>query len=677
MRINTNLTAINTLARYERNNNKIADSVAKLSSGYAINGAKDNAAGLAISEKMRAQIRGLEQASANSQDAISLIQTAEGALASSSDILQRLRELAVQSANDANGDSLDRVSIQDEFTQLQADLEEVATTTVFNKKNLLDGSLSTVKRSVTNAQLANNSLSVSIGNAAAGAYNFNVKVKQESAAIAGKKPTDQQATFGNVAANYFSVNATAGALNGLASGAAVSCAQGANASASALLNGNYSMTTAMNADGSMTVTASGDNDQSFTALVSSSQLAALETGSSGATYGLKLTFSAAADDAFSLSFGVKVFSNTENGRSALRAAIEDTTVSVVGGVTAQDAKYGVYASVTGAEDMKLRVGATSVSFTNGVTVSFNKLSAADLDTKNAGGTMTGLTAASVSYGTGGQIDLSYSNFKLTDDASVSASAIDITRVGATNTLKATIGSKEYTWDSTSALSSLGFDATAQNGDEHTVTAQFTASDGSGFSLDITTSVNTASSPGAAYSASVTDLVSNASGAVTASGHNYSKVFGDGVSGALTENCSSQFLVEEAANAGLTFQIGANSGDELTINIDRFDNQCLGLSSTRVNSQASAIEAIDACDKAISLISSQRAYLGAIQNRLNYKLSNLHTSSEKLTSAESTIRDVDMAKEMTKFTSSNILGQAATAMLAQANSLPQNVLSLIG
>lgn len=674
MRINTNLTAINTLARYERNNNKIADSVAKLSSGYAINGAKDNAAGLAISEKMRAQIRGLEQASANSQDAISLIQTAEGALASSSDILQRLRELAVQSANDANGDSLDRVSIQDEFTQLQADLEEVATTTVFNKKSLLDGSLSTVKRSVTNAQLANNSLSVSIGNAAAGAYNFNVKVKQESAAVAGKKPTDQQATLGNVATNYFSVNTSAGALNGLASGAAVSCAQGANASASALLNGNYSMSTAMNADGSMTVTASGDNDQSFTALVTSSQLTALETSSSGATAGFKLTFSADADDAFSLSFGVKDFSNTENGRNALRAAIEDTTVSVVGGVTAQDAKYGVYASVTGAEDMKLRVGATSVSFTNGVTVSFNKLNAADLDTKNVGGTMTGLAAASVSYGTSGTIHVSYSNFSLTDDASVSASAIDITRVGTTNTLKATIGTKEYTWDSTDALSSLGFGAAAQNGDEHTVTAQFTASDGSGFSLDITTSVNSADG---AYSAAVTDLVSNASGSVTASGHNYSKVFGDGVSGALTENCSSHFTVEESANAGLTFQIGANSGDELTINIDRFDNQCLGLSSTKVNSQASAIEAIDACDKAISLISSQRAYLGAIQNRLNYKLSNLHTSSEKLTSAESTIRDVDMAKEMTKFTSSNILGQAATAMLAQANSLPQNVLSLIG
>ena len=98
MRINTNITAINTYTQYSKNNNRIGAAVAKLSSGYAINSAADNAAGLAISEKMRAQIRGLGQASTNSQDAISLIQTAEGALSSSTEILQRMRELAVQSA---------------------------------------------------------------------------------------------------------------------------------------------------------------------------------------------------------------------------------------------------------------------------------------------------------------------------------------------------------------------------------------------------------------------------------------------------------------------------------------------------------------------------------------------------------------------------------------------------
>jgi flagellin len=102
MRINTNLIAQNTYIQYTSNNNKIAKSVEKLSSGYAINSAADNAAGLSISEKMRAQIRGLEQASANAQDGISLIQTAEGALSSSTEILQRMRDIAVHSASDTN-----------------------------------------------------------------------------------------------------------------------------------------------------------------------------------------------------------------------------------------------------------------------------------------------------------------------------------------------------------------------------------------------------------------------------------------------------------------------------------------------------------------------------------------------------------------------------------------------
>jgi flagellin len=125
MRINTNLTALNTFTQYTKNNNKIASTVEKLSSGYAINSAADNAAGLAISEKMRAQIRGLDKASANAQDAISLVQTAEGALGSSTEILQRMRELAVQSSSDTN-ENIDRNALQDEFAQLQQELNDIA-----------------------------------------------------------------------------------------------------------------------------------------------------------------------------------------------------------------------------------------------------------------------------------------------------------------------------------------------------------------------------------------------------------------------------------------------------------------------------------------------------------------------------------------------------------------------
>lgn len=141
MIINHNLMAQNSLRQLGINSNNQAKSMEKLSSGMRINRAGDDAAGLAISEKMRGQIRGLDQASRNSQDGISLIQTAEGALNETHDILQRMRELAVQGANDTNT-TADRTQIGQEFTQLSKEIDRIATTTQFNTKNLLDGTLS-------------------------------------------------------------------------------------------------------------------------------------------------------------------------------------------------------------------------------------------------------------------------------------------------------------------------------------------------------------------------------------------------------------------------------------------------------------------------------------------------------------------------------------------------------
>ncbi|HET7629640.1 MAG TPA: flagellin [Bacillales bacterium] len=142
MRINHNIAALNTYNQLVKNNSAVQKSLEKLSSGYRINRAADDAAGLAISEKMRSQIRGLEQATRNSQDGISLIQTAEGALNETHSILQRMRELAVQAANDTNTTS-DRQQIQEEVDQLSAEITRISSDTQFNKKNLLDGSFAT------------------------------------------------------------------------------------------------------------------------------------------------------------------------------------------------------------------------------------------------------------------------------------------------------------------------------------------------------------------------------------------------------------------------------------------------------------------------------------------------------------------------------------------------------
>lgn len=140
MRINNNLMAMNTHRQLGINNNAGAKSIEKLSSGYRINRAGDDAAGLSISEKMRGQIRGLDKASRNAQDGISLIQTAEGALNETHAILQRMRELTVQAANDTNVTE-DRVAIGKEITQLESEITRIATTTEFNTKKLLTGSL--------------------------------------------------------------------------------------------------------------------------------------------------------------------------------------------------------------------------------------------------------------------------------------------------------------------------------------------------------------------------------------------------------------------------------------------------------------------------------------------------------------------------------------------------------
>lgn len=138
MRINHNIASLNTYRQLSANNVNTQKSLEKLSSGLRINRAGDDAAGLAISEKMRGQIRGLEQATRNAQDGISLIQTAEGALNETHSILQRMRELAVQGANDTNTDD-DRAQIQEELNQLMSEIDRIATDTQFNTLPLLGG----------------------------------------------------------------------------------------------------------------------------------------------------------------------------------------------------------------------------------------------------------------------------------------------------------------------------------------------------------------------------------------------------------------------------------------------------------------------------------------------------------------------------------------------------------
>lgn len=173
MIVQHNMAAANTNRQLGITNTNLSKSTEKLSSGYRINRAGDDAAGLSISEKMRGQIRGLDQASTNAQDGVSMIQTAEGALNETHSILQRMRELTVQAANDTNV-TVDRASIQKEVSQLEQEITRIANETEFNTKKLLKGDFGS--SSPINLQVgANNgqNISFTIGNATASAISVN------------------------------------------------------------------------------------------------------------------------------------------------------------------------------------------------------------------------------------------------------------------------------------------------------------------------------------------------------------------------------------------------------------------------------------------------------------------------------------------------------------------------
>ena len=158
MRIQHNIAALNSYRNLTGNNNAVSKNLEKLSSGYRINRAGDDAAGLAISEKMRAQITGLNTAQKNAQDGVSLVQTAEGALTEVHSMLNRMVELADQSANGTYDNEVDRANLQKEIASLKDEIDRIADSTNFNGINLLDGSLSTTKLDLTAATVDGNTV---------------------------------------------------------------------------------------------------------------------------------------------------------------------------------------------------------------------------------------------------------------------------------------------------------------------------------------------------------------------------------------------------------------------------------------------------------------------------------------------------------------------------------------
>jgi flagellin len=381
--INTNVASLNAQLNLGNSQSALQTAMQRLSSGLRINSAKDDAAGLAIAQRMTAQINGLDQAARNANDGISLSQTAEGALGTASDLLQRMRQLAVQSANGSNSAS-DRQSLQAEVSQLQQELNRVATTTQFNGQNILDGSL-------TNAQFqvganANQVINVSIASASATTLG-NQAVSSNGTALgiaqigtAGALP----ATGNGVVAQTISL-----AANGQTSSIAI--AAGASAANIATAFNNASGASGVTATASTTATLSGV----AAGAVSFSLIGANNTAVNiSATVANTNDLSSVSDavNAQSATTGITATVNKSNGQLVLTSATGDD-ISIKGFTTSSTTTTASLVGVSGSAAATLTSGGADTA-TVGGTVQLSSSQGYTLTTGGDTTIFTGGTATS-------------------------------------------------------------------------------------------------------------------------------------------------------------------------------------------------------------------------------------------------------------------------------------------
>ena len=334
--VNTNIGSLNAQNNLAKSQKSLATSMARLSSGLRINSAKDDAAGLAISNRMTSQIRGLNQASRNANDGISLAQTAEGALSESTNILQRIRELAVQSANDTNTSS-DRSSLQSEVSQLASELDRIATTTTFNGKNLLDGTLQSASFHV--GANANQTISLSISGARSAQLGALATGSSDVTQTATETETGTAALMTQTTPTYTGVNTAAITAGDLTiNGTDITATTAEDAAAGKTVGSAYAKAAAINASGVDGVTATASTTKTFTDLATG---VFLSNGIiDGATDGSAVyTLTINGDDVFTQTFTY---------------GTADVTIdSIVTSINNNTADTGVVASKDGSNDLVL------------------------------------------------------------------------------------------------------------------------------------------------------------------------------------------------------------------------------------------------------------------------------------------------------------------------------------
>ncbi|MBF0498589.1 MAG: hypothetical protein HQM09_00515 [Candidatus Riflebacteria bacterium] len=747
MQINQNILAIRTQGTLAVTQDRLDKSIQKLSSGLRINSAADDAAGLAISEKLRRQIRGLSRAVLNAQDGISMIQTGEGALNESTSILQRMRELAVQAGNDTLTGN-DRLEIQKEVTQLRDDLNRISTNTEFNTKKLLDGSQTALVSTSSGAAKGvvtggsggvGGEYAVSIGLVSGG---ISQMVRSQIFTKAGTDPNtlaDGSTQLQSIAQFY-----DANGVFALESSQTIT------------IQGN-DKTTSLTIDGQMTL----------------DKLAASIQNSVNGAKGLDIENSKTmvVGTAISGLAGVGGYLQITSGMIGKDGQIgflaDQPVLTALGLATMRDAKNNLYeVNLTGGDGSSRQVRTDTnqaAGLLDGVDVKFNSQAAQIAGTMgieqgmsiSAGGltfsaSVSGfgltLTVASGTWTMEGLARSLSSQFVAGNISGANATIVDgelrINFTPTTSTIASTI-----VLGSTSSAASLGFMNGSYSGfadgkkDTSTLvngfsiyatsadagvavdTVTFTIDDGttSGASLTFTafTTLNSAQATIAdmveftSFQASVNkqlgtagvyvrlDQVGNSmaftalrvgkesldSGVVNVSAVDLSIAQGGtlsmtgkfGFDSATTiasrGSGDKNFRMHVVDNAP-QYQIGADQGQSMKVAFSNMSAESLGVSSLDMTSIAGATDALGKLNIAIDKVSAERSKLGAYENRLQYAINNLRNTDTNLTAAESRIRDTDMASEMIEFTRNQVVSQAGNAMLAQANTIPQQVLQLL-
>ncbi len=691
MVVRTNTMALNAYRQLGMNNSAVTKSLEKLSSGFRINRAGDDAAGLAISEKMKAQIKGLETASANAQDGISLIQTAEGNLNEVHDMLNRMVELSTKSAN-GTYTATERQALQDEVDQLLDEIDRISQSANFNGTRLLDGTMGLNQKAFevgeTTAAAAGGKIDLTAGLPA------DTETDKTKLHLNTKGQAQQGGSFTIDLADY-ELDLTKATANdvevkfGIQGKEVTLTIDGSDADNQKVWSGEDLAKEMLDNATWMNTINTPDATKKYAAI----NTAMYEVTQSGT----KLTFTyagkaanganATADDPI-----------TEEMLNADKKADKTVTVTATGtGVTAADGTGSSYHGVLDITPMKMKEEGQRAG------IEFDLAQNADLFKDGATLTIDGKTFT----------------FKVSADADITAdNLIDLSKVkgaGATPTTAeyakaAAMELSNYETDhfqiGDGGSGKIKVDQTVEDYDDGNNTPYTKYEDLTGLfsaagaatdaKIDLTVDASKINSGDAITVGDKTfKFVEKAS--ANPSANTIEILKSDGVDGLVKALNSNGFSATNSGDTvsiskpgadapaiiggGLTLQIGdtADSFNKMNVSVANMSAKGLGLENLKkvgIMTENSSSEAIQKIKDAINTVSSTRAGMGALQNRLEHTINNLDVAAENLSAANSRIRDTDMAKEMMNYTKMNVLVQSAQAMLAQANQQPQSVLQLL-